>query len=64
MATAKKQSEFSLDEKKALTYKLDHPEEKVVCPRCGKLLMYKRIGKSSEARCETEGCIHGSVRGI
>lgn len=50
MATAKKQSEFSLDEKKALTYKLDHPEEKVVCPRCGKLLTYKRIGKSSEAR--------------
>lgn len=48
----------------ALRAKIDNPQEKVICPRCGKELEFKDYGSSYGAECPTEGCIFGGVRGI
>lgn len=55
---------YNEEECKALNKKLENPHEKISCPRCGKELYYREINGSSEVKCETEGCIHGSIRGI
>ena len=56
--------DYTKDERKALGEKFDNPDAVVICPRCGKELTYREQKGSSEVRCETDGCIHGSVRGL
>ena len=56
--------EFTEEEINALEYKVFHSKEDVICPRCGKMLRYREVGSSSEVVCETEGCIHASLRGL
>ena len=34
------------------------------CPICGGKLIFERVGKSAEIRCEKEGCIAITMRGI
>lgn len=49
---------------KALDRKFAHPEETVICPRCGKNLRYKAQNGSRMVKCETEGCLRDGIRGI
>lgn len=51
-------------EKEALIKKMDNPEIKVACPRCGKNIIYKKIGNSIIVKCESNNCIEGSLRGM
>ncbi len=51
-------------EKEALIKKMDNPEIKVACPRCGKNIIYKKIGNSIIVKCESDNCIEGSLRGL
>ncbi len=51
-------------EKSALKEKLRHPEKKVVCPRCGKEILYFKRGNSIAAECEDQTCIFGGIRGL
>jgi hypothetical protein len=51
-------------EKSALKEKLYNPLITVFCPRCGRELLYREMGNSSSAKCSTDGCIYGSIRGI
>ena len=51
-------------EKEALYEKWDHPERKVICPRCGKELVYEERGASLYVGCKTPKCIFTGVRGI
>lgn len=57
-------SKYTEQEQKAMIQKLDHPNETVMCPRCGTELHYKEYGNSCEVKCETSDCLHGGVRGI
>ena len=43
---------------------MSSPEKIVICPRCGKKLIYKTFGNSSEVECETENCLYTAIRGI
>jgi ribosomal protein S27E len=56
--------EYTKEECKALDYKFDHPDKKVLCPRCGKELIFTERGNSCEVRCETEGCLYDAIRGL
>ncbi len=56
--------DFTQEESDALAYKVEHISEEVMCPRCGKKLIYRSFASSSEVKCETYGCIHCSVRGL
>ena len=64
----KSQGSSSLDmtdeEINAVMEKLDSPERVVICPRCGNVLLYEEFGSSAAAKCITQDCIHGSVRGF
>ena len=51
-------------EKKAVCDKLFNPEKKVICPRCGNEIVWRKHGNSAIARCETPNCISGSIRGL
>lgn len=51
-------------ERNALDKKMNSPEKIVICPRCGKKLIYKTFGNSSEVECETENCLYTAIRGI
>lgn len=51
-------------DEKAIYEKLEHPEQKVICPRCGKELIYRKIGNSSTVKCQSNDCIDVTVRGI
>ncbi len=55
---------YTKEECKALNRKFNKPKEVVSCPRCGKNLNYREVNGSSEVKCETNGCIHGTIRGI
>lgn len=44
--------------------KIKNPDKRVICPRCGKELIYKKYGNSVSVKCETEGCISESIRGL
>ena len=56
-----KYSEKELDalEKKAMS-----PNNVVICPRCGKEIVFTKIGNSYEVKCESENCIKETVRGF
>ena len=51
-------------ESRALERKEANPTETVVCPRCGKELLYRESGNSYEIRCQTEGCLKMTIRGL
>ena len=57
-------TKYSDEECRALDRKFEHPDETVVCPRCGKTLQYTESQWSSAVRCETKGCLHDAIRGI
>lgn len=48
----------------ALDKKLNNPTGKIICPRCGKQLLFIEHQSSCTVKCETEGCLEGTVRGI
>ena len=56
--------ELSEKEKSALREKLDYPNKKVICPRCGEPLVYVVRGNSESAECPRAGCIFAGIRGI
>lgn len=51
-------------EKEAIQKKMDNPDDKVDCPRCGSELEYFERGNSIAIICKTKGCICGGLRGI
>lgn len=48
----------------AIYEKMEHPEKHVLCPRCGKELLWRGVGNSSEVHCSTKDCIWDMIRGI
>lgn len=36
----------------------------IECPRCGSKLVYEKFGNSGVIRCEKEGCIRLTLRGL
>lgn len=57
-------SDYTREEREALHEKMDHPETKVICPRCGKELGYKDAGCAWQVKCQTPDCIQFSLRGL
>lgn len=51
-------------EKKALYDKLENPEKKVICPRCGNEIIYEVRGNSIAVECTDPKCIYGGIRGL
>lgn len=47
-----------------LDEKLNNPDKKVICPRCGNEIIYKKRGASIAVECKTKGCIYGGIRGF
>lgn len=47
-----------------LEEKLNNPEKKVICPRCGNEIIYEKRGNSIAVECKTKGCIYGGIRGL
>lgn len=52
------------EERSAIMDKMKNPLKTVVCPRCGKLLQFIEIGNSGQIKCETEGCLVATWRGL
>lgn len=57
-------SKYSQMEWDALEEKQEHPDRKVLCPRCGLELVYTSGISSCEVKCLTEGCIKETIRGL
>lgn len=51
-------------EQKALWEKLDNPDKKVICPRCGNEIIIVERGTSTSVECKTKKCIFAGIRGI
>lgn len=56
--------EYTKEECKALDEKFEHPNKIVLCPRCGKQLIFTQRGNSCEVKCETRDCLYDAIRGI
>lgn len=52
------------NERDALYKKAENPDAKILCPRCGGELLYKSVGASYQVKCETDGCLKLTVRGL
>ena len=52
------------NEKKALNKKLNNPNEKVICPRCGSEIIYEVRGASIAVECSKKTCIYAGSRGL
>lgn len=48
----------------ALNEKFERPDERIICPRCGKELNYVERGTSCSVICPTENCLKDTIRGI
>ena len=57
-------NKITKEEYEAITKKLNNPQADVICPRCGKRLLYKEIDNSISIECETADCIYGGIRGL
>jgi hypothetical protein len=57
-------SKFTRDDNEALDEKANNPNSAVKCPRCGKLLIFTRMGNSYIIQCETSNCLHDECRGL
>lgn len=55
---------LSEEERKALVNKKNHPERKIICPRCGNEILRIERGNSLAVECATDGCIFGGIRGL
>lgn len=55
---------MSKKEYDVLEEKLNHPERKVFCPRCGNEIIYEKRGNSIAVECKTAKCIYGGIRGL
>ena len=55
---------MSEQEHEVLEEKLNNPEKKVICPRCGNEIIYEKRGNSIAVECKTKGCIYGGIRGL
>ena len=64
MKSTLKRRDYTEEEWGALHVKLYNPEQEVICPRCGKEIIYKEIGNSTSVECLTDGCIFGGLRGL
>ena len=64
MAVKARVRDYTEAEWDALDEKMEHPEETVICPRCGNEITYKEIGYSISVECATENCIFGGMRGL
>lgn len=51
-------------DKTAIHLKLKNPQQVVYCPRCGKELLFRKIGNSREVKCPTDDCLYGGIRGL
>lgn len=52
------------EELKVIEQKELQPHKTVLCPRCHKELIFRSVGNSYEIKCQTDGCIKYSVRGL
>lgn len=52
------------EEEFAIMKKERNPDDIVLCPRCGKELLYISVGNSHEVKCSTDNCIKCSMRGL
>ena len=59
-----KEPEYSDEEIEVLTRKLEHPDEEVICPRCGNRLIYTEYNCGCKVECKTKGCIRDAIRGL
>lgn len=57
-------SRYTDEEREALDQKARTPERKVLCPRCGKELIYNERGNSYMVKCPTPDCLYDVVRGL
>ncbi len=57
-------NKLTKEELMALEEKAEDPKRKVLCPRCGKELIYREVGNSYEIKCPTPNCLYGSLRGL
>ena len=48
----------------ALRVKMENPDKRVICPRCGAEIIYEEHGNSIVVECSTKGCIYGGLRGL
>lgn len=55
---------YNKDESDALDEKMEHPERKVICPRCGKELIFTDYGCGCVVECQTKECLYAGIRGI
>lgn len=57
-------SNYTEKELAALKAKEQAPNSEVICPRCGKNLLYIEVGNSYEIKCPTENCLKRTVSGF
>lgn len=50
--------DFSVDERAALRFKLFFPDEFVLCPRCGKKLVWSHFMNFTEVYCISRRCLY------
>lgn len=55
---------YNQKEIEAMDAKLNNPSATVVCPRCGKELLFNDYSSFCEVKCSSSDCLHGVVRGI
>lgn len=55
---------YTKEEKSALHEKEEAPQKEVLCPRCGKELIFLRKGNSYMVKCVSRGCIMLNFRGL
>lgn len=61
---SKQESQITKNEYSAIENKMKNPDKKVICPRCGKELIYKKYGNSVSVKCKTKWCVSESIRGL
>ena len=69
LGTIKKQGDLFMvtmneNDYKVLDEKMNNPDKKVICPRCGNEIIYEKRGNSIAVECKTKDCIYGGIRGF
>lgn len=57
-------NEYTKKDNEALENKLNKPSERVICPRCGRELFYRKAGNSEGVYCPTFACLYLGIRGL